>query len=72
MAKRKRQTKGQTLIYKILHRKIEQHESHENQEWTRVFRNGHITLVINLVISHVKLIYPKVNQKKTNITNDSC
>jgi hypothetical protein len=37
-----------------------------------VFRNGHITLVINLVISHVKLIYPKVNQKKTNITNDSC
>jgi hypothetical protein len=32
MAKRKRQTKGQTLIYKILHRKIEQHESHENQE----------------------------------------
>jgi hypothetical protein len=37
-----------------------------------VLRNGHITLVINLVISHVKLIYPKVNQKQTNITNDSC
>ena len=41
MAKRKR-TKGQTTIYKILHRKlkIEQHEPIKNQGWTHVLRKG--------------------------------
>jgi len=35
-------TKGQTTIYKTLHRKleIEQHEHHKKRGWTQVFRNG--------------------------------
>ena len=38
MAKRK-QTKGQTVIYKTLHREvqIEQHEPHKNRGWNYVF-----------------------------------